>query len=834
MNRKLIRKLGITKIALLIAGVSVFFSVLFYLIISVIMGEPCFKGIIRAIVIPAIIAPILSYWVLRVLMKLDIAEEALQESEDRYRSIVENSHDGILIVDDGYHFVYVNEELCRILGYTSDEIIGQDFRKFLDEESKKIVSENYIRRQRGESPPSQYEFNIVRKNGEKRRVEIRSTVNKDSKGKTQTIAQILDITDTRKAEEELQKSEKRYRDVFENTGTATVIIEKEKKISMANTEFVKLSGYLKEEIEDKMSWTQFVLEKDLKTMERYHDERRQEKGEAPTEYEFRFIDKFGNTKQILNRVNMISGTDKSVASLLDITDITKAKSDLKVSEEKFRSITASAKDAIIMMNRDGTVSYWNEAAERMFGFSGKEILGKELHKVLSPLCVYSTYKAAFPEFQKTGNGPVVGKTLELTGLKRNGMEFPIELSVSALKLEGEWSAIGIVRDISKRKKLEEELRQAHKMEALGTLAGGIAHDFNNILGVIMGYAELAIYNASEKTKLENNLQGVLKGAGRAKELVKHILTFSRQSEQERKPIYIGPIVKEALKMLRASLPTTIEIHQQIEQNTGAVEADPTQVHQVMMNLCANASHAMSETGGILDIRLESAEIDTNPNIEYPEMGSGHCLKLTISDTGHGIKPKVMERIFEPYFTTKQRGEGTGLGLSVVHGIIKSHGGTIKVSSEPGNGATFEIFLPVIEEKPQQEIEAIESLPAGKEHVLFIDDEQDLIEIGEQMLTGLGYTVTTRTNSIEALELFKARPDRFDLVITDQTMPNITGKDLTEHLKSIRPDIAVIICTGFSEQIDEKRAKEMGISAFIMKPIVIHEMANTIRVVLDKK
>jgi CheY-like chemotaxis protein/two-component sensor histidine kinase len=323
--------------------------------------------------------------------------------------------------------------------------------------------------------------------------------------------------------------------------------------------------------------------------------------------------------------------------------------------------------------------------------------------------------------------------------------------------------------------------------------------------------------------------------------VKQILAFSRQAEEEKKPVQIGPIVKEALKLLRASLPTTIEFHQNIKPDLDNVLADPTQIHQVLMNLCTNASHAMREEGGILDVSLQNVSIvERGLHIvesEKSEIGldPGQYLRLTVSDTGHGMTPEVLERIFDPYFTTKEKGEGTGLGLAVVHGIVKSYGGIITVQSDMGKGTTFHVYLPRIKREVTAGPESrLGEIPTGNERILFIDDDPGLVDISKQMLEHLGYKLVTRTSSIEALKLFRAQPDKFDLVITDMTMPNMTGDKLAKELMEIRPDIPIILCTGYSERITEEKAKAMGIRAFTMKPLVIRDFANTIRKVLDQK
>jgi len=344
----------------------------------------------------------------------------------------------------------------------------------------------------------------------------------------------------------------------------------------------------------------------------------------------------------------------------------------------------------------------------------------------------------------------------------------------------------------------------------------------------------------EDSEVLPNLDEVLKSSKRAKTLIQQILTFSRKQELEQKPLQLRYIVKESLKLLRSILPTDIEIQEGIAKDVGVVNADPTQMHQVIMNLCTNAGHAMQEKGGVLGINLQNVDFglgigDFKDEESRSTIGldPGPYLRLTVSDTGYGMTSDVKDRIFEPYFTTKEKGVGTGMGLSVVHGIVDSHGGTITVYSEPGKGSTFHVYLPLIQEeaiKPEMDEQA--PIPTGNERILFIDDEPALVEIGKQMLERLGYKVTTRTSSIEALELFKAQPDQFDLVITDMTMPKMTGDKLAKELMEIRPDIPIVLCTGHSGRISEEKARSLGIRKFVMKPIVMSDMSKTVRKVLD--
>ena len=406
-------------------------------------------------------------------------------------------------------------------------------------------------------------------------------------------------------------------------------------------------------------------------------------------------------------------------------------------------------------------------------------------------------------------------------------------------IDGRYVRLQVATDITKLKALEKArlkseayLRQAQKLEAIGTLAGGIAHDFNNILSAIMGYAELSMMDITKESDAKYNLNEIYKASQRAKDVVKQILTFSRQSDQDRKPLKIDPIVKESIKMLKASLPATIQIQQYIDPAAGIIEADATEVHQIIMNLCTNAYHAMSETGGLLEVQVKNIDLNMK-SADHLKVAAGNYLALTVADTGHGMAPEVVERIFEPYFTTKEKDKGTGMGLAVVHGILKSYGGAVSVESEPGKGSNFTVYIPTGPKEVKREIKPPQNLPTGNERILFVDDEHALAEIGKKSLEHLGYRVETRTSSIEALALFQESPDMFDLIITDMTMPQITGEKLAGEIIKIRDDIPIIICSGYSDDLTEDRAGKIGISAFLMKPLVIRDLATAIRKVLVK-
>ena len=380
---------------------------------------------------------------------------------------------------------------------------------------------------------------------------------------------------------------------------------------------------------------------------------------------------------------------------------------------------------------------------------------------------------------------------------------------------------------AERSELEVQLRQTQKMEAIGTLAGGIAHDFNNILGAILGYTELLQLKTTGNNDIASHLQKILEAGHRAKDLVKQILTFSRHKEQELKPVQINLIAREALKLLRASLPTTIDIRQHID-STAWILGDPTQIHQILMNLCTNANHAMQKDGGVLEVHLSNENVSVQKDMRYPELKPGAYLKLTVNDNGCGMSPEIMNQIFDPFFTTKDKSEGTGMGLSLVHGIVQSHGGRIYAESVKGSGSRFDIFFPAIEAVAISENLSEKKIQKGTGHILFVDDEPFLVDLGKEILQTLGYEVTKSNSSTEALKIFKSHPHNFDIVITDMTMPKMAGDELAKNLISIRPDIPIIMCTGYSDAMTEKEALQLGIRAFIMKPLVIEELADVIR------
>jgi len=626
----------------------------------------------------------------------------------------------------------------------------------------------------------------------------------------------------KRAEKSLRESEQRFRQLSEATFEA-VVIHDEGVIIEANDQYYKMFGYLPDELAgvDVISLT---AAKDSANQIRKHI-----KSEVFGPYEATGIKKDGSHFPIEIRGKTTHFSDKKVqmSSIRDLTNRKKYEDALRNSEEQLKSFLNSNPNPVVVYNSQGHPLYLNPAFTKVFGWTMEELKGKKIPFVPSGQEQITNEK--INELFQT-HKTISFNTRRLT---KHGDIRDVLISASEIK-GAEKEAAGMVVnlvDITEAKKLESKFQAVQRIESLGILAGGIAHDFNNILASIIGYTELALDRTKKETQQHEHLQEVLVASNRAADLVKQILTFSRQVNQEQKPVQIKLIVKEALKLLRASIPSTIGIEQNIQSNA-LLMGDATQIHQVVMNLGTNASHSMKDEGGVLTVNLSDVELDSEFISKHSDLSPGSYIMLTISDTGHGMSPEVLEKIFDPFFTTKEKGEGTGMGLSVVHGIVHSHGGSIYAYSEPGKGSTFKVLFPTIESMLTSGKKIDMPIPTGTERILFIDDEPAIVNMGRQILESIGYEVVTRTSSIEALEYFKARPNNFDLVVTDMTMPKMTGEILASELMKVKPDIPVILCTGFSARIDEKKAMAMGIRAFVSKPILKRDIAETIRKVLD--
>jgi PAS domain S-box-containing protein len=503
---------------------------------------------------------------------------------------------------------------------------------------------------------------------------------------------------------------------------------------------------------------------------------------------------------------------------------------LREKREELMAIFKASPDPVLVYDSLDHVQYLNDAFTTTFGWNLNEVKGikipfipEGLQKVTSDVYFNDTGKIKDTEIR-----------FETKRYTKDGKLLNVSLSAAPIKgNRGEMAGIVVnIKDITKTKKSEIQLQQAQKMEAIGTLAGGIAHDFNNILFPIMGHTEILLMDTPEDSSAHGSLKKIYSGANRAKELVKQILTFSRQESCELILMKMQPVVKEVLKLIRSTVPTTIEIKQDINSKCGMIKADPTQIHQIVMNLATNAYHAMEEHGGELKVNLKEIEIGEE-DVITPDMIPGAYACLTIADTGIGMEQNLIDKIFEPFFTTKGKGKGTGMGLSTVHGIVTKMGGAINVNSLPGKGTEFNLYFLLEKSSFEEQVTNSKAeIQGGTEHILVVDDEEAILTMEKQVLERLGYRVTSRTSSIEALEAFRDSPDKFDLVITDMAMPNMPGDKLSAELTKIRPGIPVLLCTGFSESMSEEKAASLGIKVFLVKPIVMKDLFCTIREVLD--
>jgi two-component system, cell cycle sensor histidine kinase and response regulator CckA len=503
----------------------------------------------------------------------------------------------------------------------------------------------------------------------------------------------------------------------------------------------------------------------------------------------------------------------------------------KKAEAVYSSLINSSADAIVIYDMKGRAKFVSSAFTQLFGWSLDELKGKHIDYVPE-----SELKKTIFQINNAIRKEIPCRGFETKRFKKDGRLVDVSISASGFtdhegKLAG---MLVILRDISEKKRLEAQVRHSQKMEAIGTLASGIAHDFNNILSIILGNSELALYGLPKSKPLYSFLEEIRIASLRAKDVVKQLLSFSRKSEENRYPINIVPIVIESLKLLRSSVSANIEFRQNISKKPYTILAEPTQIHQIMINLCTNAVHAMEKTGGYLDITLEKKEISSEDNEVYPELKEGKYLKLSVSDNGHGIASGHIERIFEPYFTTKDIGKGSGMGLAVVHGIVKNHEGVIKVSSILEQGSTFEIFFPAIEAQEKMKSNIQQKFPTGNETIMIVDDDELILKMEKKILKCLGYQVEAFTNPIIALEQFLISPEKFDMVIADMAMPKMTGDKLILELLKIKPDLPAILCTGYSEWMDENKAMEKGIKCLLIKPFDMQKMALAVKEALNYK
>ena len=662
-------------------------------------------------------------------------------------------------------------------------------------------------------------FRFRHKNGTYRWILVRASLEYDKNDvPIKMLGSHQDITEQKEMETQLRDSEEKYRNLFHNIRDAILITDTQRRIVGFNRAFTDLFGYEEHELLG------------CETVKVYNDEAQfDEMGrrikENPDKLDFLFtVDYRKKSGEVFpGETGVYPLTDGNgnstgfIGVIRDVTEQLEAKAKILRSESRFRSLVENLFDGVVVVDPDGTILFVNPAACRLFERTENELVG---------------HSFGFPV-----SGENASK-VELYGAK--GKLKYAEIKTVPVKWHDLKCMLLSIRDVTETRVAELErmemmahARQLQKFEALGTLAGGIAHDFNNLLSPIIGFAELEASLAEEGSELQESLGQILKASNRAKELVQQILSFTRQAEEAYHPVLMRPLLKEAVKLMKAVIPSSIEIRSQIE-SARMVRGNSTHIHQVVMNLCTNAQHAMEATGGILTLILSDETVTQQAGDNYADLAPGEYVRLRIEDTGPGIAPETLEKIFDPYFTTKEQGKGTGLGLSIVKGIVRNHGGMITAASKPGGGTAFDVYLPCMAKEKPSSVSRESTIETGTERILLVDDEESVARLHGRIFEKLGYSVEISMDPEEALEVFRNAPSDFDLVITDMTMPKMNGVELAAFCTEIRPDIPFIVVTGLPDRITEEEVQAAGVKDFLLKPVSREVFAGKVREVLDKK
>ena len=794
------------------------------------------------------------------------AELTIQEREKRYRAIMENAYDLIAEIDGSATLLYASPNFEEVLGYTPQALLGTHIFSLVHPDDQTMVTKEFAEGMQTMGKGCTI-YRYRHRNGGYRWFESTGRVFQTALGDVRGVLVSRDITERKKSEEALEAIVK---------GTVA---------PGSQNFFQNLVRQLAHSLQVSMV---FLAERREETFplvhglafwhnDRFEPEFEYDCREGPCEQVFAGEPVYfpqavqelfpknptvkalnlagycgtplfnsqgaivGNLAIMDQKALNLNAQDRSLLKVFAARagaelERKRAQEALQESQERYRALYDEAPLMYFTIDEHLTILSVNKFGANMLGYAHDELVGQSVMTVVDPEDQHTVSRAIAECFTSLSQA----SRKVFRKVKKDGTQLWVrETARSIVGPNQQQMLLLSCEDITDQRRAEEalehserQLRHTQKMEAIGTLAGGIAHDFNNILGAILGYSELALTQAKQEPRLTSYLEEVLTAGHRAKELVKQILAFSRRSDQEREAVDLNILVQEALRMVRATLPTTIEIRSTPFTESAVVFADPTQMHQVIMNLCANAEQAMREQGGVLSLVVTSMEVTENPSQEFPELKPGTYLQLTIQDSGKGMSRDVLERIFEPFFTTKGLGEGTGLGLAVVHGIIVGHSGHIAVSSAMGQGTTFKILLPRLDVVLPAQNPNVMDWPRGTGKVLFVDDEEVLARWGEQVLTHLGYAVVTKTNPHEAVELIQSQPYQFDVVVTDQTMPTMSGEALVKALLEIRRDIPIVLCTGFSHTMSKEKAAQLGLKGFLMKPVNGAVLANTLRQVFE--
>ena len=770
-------------------------------------------------------------------LKYDASLKSLKKEMADYRAVFDSANDAMVIHDiENGRILEVNQKVLELYGYSKKEVLELDVGALSEGISPYSQVEGQMNiRKAAEGEPHIFQWRAKRKNGDIfwAEVSLKEVVLDD---KERILAIISDITDRKQKEEAFRMGEREYKTIIQTAINGFLLTDLEGNILETNEAYCRMSGYSEGEL----------LNLNIRDLDHFEElpyskvriEKIKKLGHQ--RFEARHMRKDGKVFDLEVSAQCLSGDNgRLVIFLRDVTMAKKTERELLDAKEKYRALFDQSVEGIYLHDMEGRILDVNRMACLQSGYSRDELLRLKIFD-LHPTegeSINTCKSEILHQWRQWRPGR--GNTFETTHRKKDGTVMPVQISAGAVHFGEKDLVLAIVQDISDRKKSEEEklelsnrLQQIQKMESIGNLAGGIAHDFNNILTSIIGFTQLALAEVETGTFIEESLKQVYAAGTRAGDLVKQILTFARRSNDERKPIRVDAIALETLKLLRSTIPATIEIRRKIESRS-LITGNPIHIDQIFMNICTNAAHAMQAAGGILDVSLKDVIVEGGDGCRMEGMEPGKYIEIRISDTGTGIPENRLESIFEPYFTTKGPGEGTGLGLSVVHGIVESYGGKITVQSRFGQGTVFAIYLPVISKGVVEAPHEKTSLPLGTERILLVEDELSILKLESRILERLGYRVIASNSPVEALELFRSEPPAFDLVITDMSMPKMAGDHLARELIRIRPDIPVILCSGYSNRFSNKNASEIGIKALAEKPISMEGLAGTVRRVLDE-
>ncbi|HPS93693.1 MAG TPA: PAS domain S-box protein [Deltaproteobacteria bacterium] len=765
--------------------------------------------------------------VVRDISKRKQAEEALRESEQKYRSILESIEEAYFEVDLKGDFTFFNGALSRCFGYDRQELIGMNNRAYTTPETARLAYQIFSEIHRTGLPRSLVNYEIIRKDGSKRILEMSISLRQGPLGEPIGFRGVArDVTERIRSEQALRESERRYRTIFEKTATANVIVAEDNTILLANSNFEKLSCLSRQKVEGKMKWTQLVDPGDLERMKQYHAKRRLGQGSAPESYEFTSVGLYGGKRDLFLSVAVIPETKESIASIMDITKRKGAEKALRESEERFRDLAELLPETVFETDAAGRFTFVNRSAFEQFGYEPRDLArGLTIFDVLAA----EDHLRAKESVQEVLSGGKVGLR-EYTAVRKDKTTFYAMVRATPILRDRRPVGMrGFVIDISEKRNMEEQLTRAQKMEAIGTLAGGIAHDFNNLLMGILGNVSLLLMKMDDSHPFHDRLKNMEDYVQRGSDLTKQLLGFARGGKYEVRPTHLGEFLRRSSEMFGRTK-KEVRIHSKVSDGLWNVEVDRGQMEQVCLNLFVNAWQAMPG-GGDLYLSVENVDLDAT-DVSPHGLRPGRYVKVTVTDTGVGMDEATRARIFEPFFTTKDRGRGTGLGLASVYGIIKNHGGFIRVESEKGFGSTFMLYLPASDKAGSVEKRTTEGICRGNGTILLIDDEEMILDVGSQMLSGLGYTVLTARGGRAGIEEYQRDPRRIDLVILDIIMPDLGGNETFERLRAVDAGVKVLLSSGYSLDGQAKEIMEKGCRGFIQKPFSMEDLSRRIREIMD--